>query len=478
MLTTEEFRAWCQYLQIRPETEAFITSIRSSPPVHKVRVRANNVSESYPSRKMQYSIQFESHLELWSIYTLEWDEDVLEYYDQPTHIPLQYYAKSGRPTTQWHTPDFFVLRKSGAGFEEWKHAKSLDKLAMSMSNRYQRDPMGRWLCPPGEAYAEQLHLYYYLRSSAEYHPLYIQNLKSLQDFWAHHVSTEIRLESLVLEILDAYPGMSVDEFVHANPHLSVDVIWSMLSKCMIFTALEASLLTHHEHVFLYRSGMELAQAKAQASSAELVRSLPSHLIFDGRLWQAEIREEEVTLQPEAGLPLSLTLGQFQRMVADGEFQTVTAATPSPMTEDTRWMLSHASLKALEAANRRLYEIRAYVCGEAITVTPRSVQRWIAFYRSAKEQYGCGYLGLLDHIANRGNRTAHIPDASLQLLKTHLKEHYATPQPKRAATIYRLYREACWRQQIPPVSERTFYREHAKFTTQEIMTLRHRRRAAY
>ncbi|BCL78946.1 hypothetical protein ccbrp13_14110 [Ktedonobacteria bacterium brp13] len=66
MLTTEEFRAWCQRLQIEPETEAFITRIRSSPPIRKVRVRANNVSGKYPSPKMQRFIQFESqHVELW-----------------------------------------------------------------------------------------------------------------------------------------------------------------------------------------------------------------------------------------------------------------------------------------------------------------------------------------------------------------------------------------------------------------------------
>lgn len=479
MLTTEEFRAWCQRLQLSPETEAIITRIRSSPPVRKVRGRADNVSGRYPSPKMQRSIQFESqHVEFWGIYAMERDDDVLEYYDQPTRFPLHYYANSGRPTTPWHTPDFFVLRKTGAGFEEWKHAKSLDKLAVSIRNRYQRDPTGRWRCPPGEAYAEPLDLYYRLRSSAEYHPLYIQNLKFLQDFWAHDVPAETRIEALVLESLDAYPGVSVDALVRAHSGLPVDVIWAMLSKYMIFTDLEATLLTRHEHVFLYRSLAEMEQAKARASSAVLVRSLPSSLIFDGRLWQAEIRDEKVTLQPEVGTSLLLSLGQFQRLIADGAVQTVTAATPSPMTEDVRQVLIHAGPKAQEAANRRLREMLAYARGEAITVTPRSVQRWMAAYRSAEEQYGCGYLGLLDHVASRGNRLARIPDASLHLLETYLKEHYAAPQAKRAAAVYRLYREACSRQQIPPVSERTFYRERAKFTSAEVTTLRRGRRAAY
>ena len=90
-------------------------------------------------------------------------------------FPLHYHANSGRPTTQWHTPDFFVLRRTSAGFEEWKR-KELEKLAVTKRNRYQRDHTGIWRCPPGETYAEQVSLYYRLRSSAEYHPHYIQEM--------------------------------------------------------------------------------------------------------------------------------------------------------------------------------------------------------------------------------------------------------------------------------------------------------------
>ncbi|MBA2394458.1 MAG: DDE-type integrase/transposase/recombinase [Ktedonobacteraceae bacterium] len=480
MLTDEEFQMWCQRLQLSPETEAIITRIRSSPPVRKVRGRANNVSGKYPSPKMQRSIQFESqHVELWGCYGMERDDDVLEYYDQAIRIPLQYRANSGRPTTQWHTPDFFVLRRASAGFEEWKHAKLLDKQAASMLNRYQPDPTGRWQCPPGETYAQSLGLSYRVRTSAEYQALYIENLKFLQDYWAHPADADLALEKLVMDSLTAYPGVSVEALRNAHPGLPLDILWAMLSKYMIFTDLETSRLTHHAQVFLYRDEAEMAQAKARVSSTIVpVRSLPSHFIFDSRLWQAEVRDEAVILQPEVGTPLILPLRQFQHMVAGGEMKAVTAATPSPMTQEMRQILVSASPKAQEEANRRLREILAYVRGETILVTPRSVQRWMVAYRAAEEQHGCGYLGLLDHVASRGNRTPRVSDASLQLLETYLKEHYATPQAKRAAAVYRLYREACSRQQIPPVSERTFYRERAKFTSTEVTTLRHGRRAAY
>src|SRR6266853_1507400 len=115
MFTDEEFHAWCQRNHLAPATEAYLQRIRSSPPARRVRGRASNVSGRYPSVKMGVSIQFESqHVELWAIYAMERDDEILEYYDQPMRLPLRYRAISGRHTTQWHTPDFCVLRKAGA----------------------------------------------------------------------------------------------------------------------------------------------------------------------------------------------------------------------------------------------------------------------------------------------------------------------------------------------------------------------------
>src|SRR5215471_8486727 len=153
----EEFHAWSQHLQLAKETEALIAAIRSSPPVRRVAGRANNVTGRYPSPKMGVSIQFESErVEFWAIYTMERDDDVLEFYDQSSRIPLSYRAKSGRKTTQWHTPDFFVLRRESAGWEEWKPSQSLDTLAVKQPARYQQAETGQWICPTGEIYAKQL----------------------------------------------------------------------------------------------------------------------------------------------------------------------------------------------------------------------------------------------------------------------------------------------------------------------------------
>jgi putative transposase len=427
---------------------------------------------------MQRTIQFESHhVELWAIYAMERDDDVVEYYDQPGRMPLRYRAVSGRATTQWHTPDFFVLRQGSAGWEEWKPLPALEVLAARMPARYHQTPAGQWRCPPGEAYAEPLGLTYWVRSSAEYHPLYIQNLKFLQDFWAHPVVIPPEHAALVLGHVAAHPGLRLTDLLAAYPTLAVDSVWALLATRQVFADLTRAPLMRHDQVVLYRDEVTACQTLVPVGLAPRPPQAPP-LAWDGRLWLTETVGDTVTLQPDIGQTLTLPAEHVQRLLEVGAMRMVSAAAPSPTTLAVRRTLEQASPKAQDAANRRLQVLLAAAQGEAPTAPARSIQRWRAAYDAAEAQYGCGYLGLLDRVAARGNRTPRAPHASVQLLETYLHDHYATPQAKRAAAVYRLYREACTQQGLAPVSERTFYRVRARVTTPEVTARRLGRRAAY
>ena len=354
---------------------------------------------------------------------------------------------------------------------------ALEALAVSMPHRYQRDGGGTWHCPPGEAWAQPLGLCYQVRSSAEYHPLYMQNLKFLHDVWAHQVSIAPEQERRVLALLATHPGLRLVEAQEVYPDLSVDTVWALIASRRIFTDLTATSLMRHDQVALFRSEAEWVQASQTPAGVDEPRAAPLLLIWDHRLWQADVQGESVTLRPDVGEACLFSYAQFQHLLEREALQTVSAATPSPTTQEIREALTRASPKAQHAANERLRQILAYVRDEAIPVPARSVQRWMAAYRKAEAESGCGYLGLLDHVASRGNRTPRAPAPSMQLLETYLQDHSATPQAKRAAAVDRLYREACTRQGMPPVSERTFYRVRARFTTPEVTARRLGRRAA-
>ena len=177
MMQAAAFDPWCHRLGLGPAPRACLARLRAAPPVRRVQGRAQNVSGTYASRKMGMTIQFESHkVELWAIYAMEYDAQVLEYFDQPDTLTLTYESPSGRTVVASHTPDFVVLRQDGVGFEAWKQEERLRALAVSHPGRYQHDPAGRWCCPPGEAAAARLGLSYHVRSSAGLHPTSIRNV--------------------------------------------------------------------------------------------------------------------------------------------------------------------------------------------------------------------------------------------------------------------------------------------------------------
>ena len=120
-----------------PPARSVIEQVRSSQPARQVGGGSRNVSGRYPSRKMGFTIQFESHrVELAGIYEMEHDHSVLEFYDQPPSIKLDYFSAAGRRLTVMHTPDFFLIRQDAAGWEEWKTEEELVRLAQRNPHRY------------------------------------------------------------------------------------------------------------------------------------------------------------------------------------------------------------------------------------------------------------------------------------------------------------------------------------------------------
>ncbi|WP_179076303.1 TnsA endonuclease N-terminal domain-containing protein [Nostoc sp. C057] len=129
MLTFEEFEQWCSQLKLTQNTRSLIAQIRLSPPSRRVQGNYGNVCGNYCSQKMGHTIQFESHRgELAHIIDkLEHNRQVLEYYDQPPPIELNYISKSNRQVRTSHTPDFFVIEVNWVGWEEFKPISELIK---------------------------------------------------------------------------------------------------------------------------------------------------------------------------------------------------------------------------------------------------------------------------------------------------------------------------------------------------------------
>src|SRR5215831_7783706 len=501
MMQAAAFDQWCQRLGLGPETRACLARLRASPPVRRVQGRAQNVSGTYASRKMGMTIQFESHkVELWALYTMEYDAHVLEYFDQPATLTLTYQSPSGRPVVASHTPDFLVLRQDSVGFEEWKPEERLRTLAVSHPERYQYDPAGRWCCPPGEEAAARLGLSYHVRSSAGLHPTSIRNLIFLEDyFFAHHVAPDTAAQ--ILEAVEGQPGISLAQLLQTWPHIAVDVVYALIARGGLYVDLDAAPLKEHAHVQLYcdqttaeahvlllasQTPPPFATPSEQIAVTQLVAlHANAPLLWDGRRWTlVNVGNTLTTLLPEVGPPLQIETRFFLHLV---NTQTITVLAPpqtlplAGLSSEVHRHLTEAGPAALDVANRRFRLVEAYQQHQQAFyegTPPRTLRAWVARFRDAEARWGCGYIGLLPRTNARGNRTPKAPEAARRLLDEAIATLYARPKQQHARAVYMAYQRTCRAEAIQPLSERTFYRRLRAHTSPALTTQRRGARAAY
>lgn len=484
-----EFEQWCHRLQLSAPTRSFIEKLRISPPVRRVQGRAMNVSGAYTSRKMGVTIQFESHkVELWAVYLMEYDAQVFEYFDQASTLTLEYESLSGRKVVAQHTPDFFVIRADGAGFEEWKQEEKLLELAITHPSRYQRDPQGGWCCPPGEAAAARLGLSYRVRSSTELHPVYVRNLIFLEDyFFEYSISHEAA--ATLLDAVETTPGRSITDLHRDFPHMSIDVLYALIARNRLYADLYAAPLKDHARTHLYPN-QTVAEAhslllarKANAPTVNLHANTP--LLWDGRQWTLlNLGQTMAMLLPDVGSPIQLETTLFLRLV---EAHTITVPDDShlkqqvALSQEVHRLLTEAGPEALDVANMRFRVVQAYQKREKdfyANVAPRTIRGWQTLFRDAEARYGCGYVGLLPKTKGRGNRSAKASEQALALLEDAITSVYARPKHQRIRDVYPLYQQACQQQGIKPVCERTFYRKVKAHGGTELTEKRRGARAAY
>src|SRR5713101_6748677 len=103
--------AYCRRLDLRPEAREVLAAIRAAPPSRTPRTSRGNVAVWYPSTKMGRISKAESaKVEFAFLLEAEHDDAVLEFYDQPPPILLEYRDKRNHVQRPLHTADYFVFR--------------------------------------------------------------------------------------------------------------------------------------------------------------------------------------------------------------------------------------------------------------------------------------------------------------------------------------------------------------------------------
>lgn len=412
MLSPETLKAWCNQIGLPPHGRALLDRIRASNPARRVGGGRSNVSGRYPSRKMGVTIQFESHrVELAGIYEMEHDPEVFEFFDQPIQIKLNYRGTGGKRVGILHTPDFFVIRKTTAGWEEWKTEEQLLRLAERSPNRYRAAGDGQWLCPPGEAYARDFGFYYRVRSSREINWIYQQNVEFLDDYLRSNLSIQPEAQDQIRTHISVHSGIRLsDLFRETADTITRDDIFAMVAFGDLDVDLSAARLTEPDKVYV-----RLNRWQGAPCAPDLNGSGSTASFAEGASGFCNPAPAAIGLLPQMG--------------------------PTQVAE----------------ANRRLKLIRAYQSREPLeeNVSARTVRHWLHRYRHAEALQGDGYLGLLPRLHDCGNRNRKLPEKTTALMSEIIGTEYETLKQKSRFHVYGVLLKACESQGTVAPSYKTF-----------------------
>lgn len=434
--------AYFRRLGYERATQDLLIHIRNSPPSRTPGARRGNMPVWYPSKKMQCIIKAESaKVEFAFLLQAEHDDGVLEVWDQPPSIPLEYEDRRGHMQRPLHTPDYFLFRACGAEWVECKTLQELAKQAETRPNRYHLDEQGVWRCPPGEAYAAKYGLTYRVWASDQINWAAQDNALFLEDYYQdleRLVVPEVTLVVLTQAVKD-HPGILLSD-LRAQTRVPADLINIAIARHDLYIDAAAYRLSEpwRTPVFLTRQVARLfSLSKPQEDIAGSASSLP--------------------------------------------------VTPENFTPEGRALLEQASETDLATAlfrNRVIHpedyqdDEQAQAAARRAAVPTRTRQYWQQLYRIGETRYGSGFLGLLPHYHNCGG-PRQIDAGVITLIHQVLETHHdtTTRRPKRGA--YGEYLKCSDERHLKAVSQKTFYLESKRHLGAYDQTaIREGTRAAY
>jgi len=429
-------------LGVPRETQALLIHIRSSPPSRTPGAHRGNMPVWYPSKKMQCIIKAEStKVEFPFLLQAEHDDDVLEMWDQPPSIPLEYFDKRDRLQRPMHTADYFVFRYWECGWIECKPAQELSRLMEKQPSRYVQDSHGVWRCPPGEAFAARYGLTYQVWSSDNINWAVQENALFLEDYYQDLDRLTVGDQTLALlyQLVEEHPGMFLSD-LQATAGIPADLINIAIARHDLYVDLATYRLSEPWRTPVFRSKRHSRASLPPSIQSSSERVSPSEVI------------SYPSITPE-GQGLLDQAREVDMMVAIFRNRVIH---PDHYHDDEQ----------------------AQVMARAQDIPARTKRRWRMFYREAESLYGSGLIGLLPQYAKCGRKrtiTVEVSDLVQQVLETHYDT--VTRKPKRGA--YGEYLRLSEEQHLAPMSQRMFYAEVQRHKTKyDQVLVREGTRAAY
>ncbi|MDN3576393.1 DDE-type integrase/transposase/recombinase [Chitinimonas viridis] len=468
MLNEQELAAFLERHQLSLEARAIVMRIRGSEPSRRVRPGRGSMTCRYPSRKMGRIIQAESHTnELAAIYTWEYDAAVHEFYDQPEPLKLAYH-NGVRSVAYAHTPDFFLVSDAFVGWVECKTDEELAKLHIEKPERYaKRD--GKWISPPGEAFASQFGLGYMICPSGCFDWNLLRNLDFLADYMRADCPPPSDDErSIVQRLFESSAWMPLHELIAADAGLTADAVYKVIVAGEVYVDLSARPLMD-EFARVYRDQLAATFAESDGNQAKLTVPCTSPftleagepLSWEGTAYTvAVVAGAQVTLVSASGKPVRLDVESIEQLAHDGKL--VGAALTNNVAAHIREnIVRRACVRATAEAHIWIRQFNEYRRGVAVSRCARTMRSYAAKFRQAEVAVGVGALGLIPDFMSRGNRTPRFPEQVFEVIADVEREERDRGTRRTKVDIYGDIRGRCLAKGLPVPSAKTVavWRKH-------------------
>lgn len=449
-------------LGLTPSGQAYVKRVRASDPSRKVQGGRGNVCVRYASRKMRHTVQCESRKPefMFAVHS-EFDDNILEYWDQPEALKLTYLSAAGRNLSHFHTPDFLVLGSDEITLVSCKTESELQQLAKDSPYLYRHNPDGSWSCPPGEAAAFEQGLRYRVVSTAELSPILVRNCEFLKDY---------RIGAP--DLISAGADISIAEFFEKNKYAklkelldavgSADSVYQALLEARFFFHINRDLLARPESAFVYAEPVYATVIEAVGTNGGATEvSVPqvafepgADILWDEVPWQVfNVAADTLTLGGENGALLTLEKSQVLGLLKEGRLHGVRSSDNAKV----RKLLLSAGPDQLKLALKKHKAIAPLLEEENrahLTVPGRTARYWRRKFKRGLLAFGHGLLGLLP--AKRpGNTNPRLSPRVEELITKSVEKVYGTPTAPTIKAAHAVFVGWCRDEHLTPASYKTY-----------------------
>jgi transposase InsO family protein len=293
-------------------------------------------------------------------------------------------------------------------------------------------------------------------------------MQFLEDYFADGAVPPSGMVEVVRSHVAVAPGITLDNLLSAvSGCCSCDDVYWLIARDQLFVDLRAARLSEPTtvKVFSDTAAAEVARqprlpSTVPGGAAGFIMAPGTLVAWDAKPWRiVNVGATAVSLLGDGQSLSELPAGVFQELVRAGR---IVAPSTTPLPGPNHEALEHIS-KASEAELRRAnlrYEcvcrfLQGYSRPEELSIPARTLRRWVSAYRQAERVLGSGFLGLLSNIAQRGNTTSKLPEATKALMTEFIERDYETLKQKTKRASWLALRLGCEEKRLIPPSYKTF-----------------------